>query len=127
MARVGGTKRKLLLASFWASELNENNWGWRVINGSCAGHVFQLGKGGFRRCEELGIEVEALELAWHLEDCRAYLSPLSREQVDMASAAFSTRNWTITVRGNRVHGHISARLRAKGPRSRPSHPTLCAM
>lgn len=127
VARVGGTKRKLFLASFWASELNENNWGWRVINGSCAGHVFQLGKGGFRRCEELGIEVEALELAWHLEDCRAYLSPLSREQVDMASAAFSTRNWTITVRGNRVHGHISARLRAKGPRSRPSHPTLCAM
>ena len=83
VARVGGAKRKELLASFWASELNDDNWGWRIVNGTCAGHVFQLGKGGFRKCEELAIDV------------------------DMASAAFAVRNWTITVRGNHVYDRIA--------------------
>ena len=84
MALVGNAPRlKFANVSFWASELNDDNWGWRIVNGTCAGHVFQLGKGGFRKCEELAMEV------------------------DMASAVFAVRNWTITVRGNHVYDHIT--------------------
>ena len=75
VARVGGAKRKWANLSFWASELNRESWGWRVVNGSCGGHAFNLGKGGSRQCEEL------------------------RMAVDMASATFSLRNWTLLVRG----------------------------
>jgi len=74
--------------SFWASELGEQNWGWRLVNGTCGGHKFKLGKGGYRRCESLEMEV------------------------DMASATFSLANWTVSVQGNKVHGWVS------GPRHR---------
>ena len=82
-ALVGGSKRKWANASFWASELNQENWGWRLINGTCGGQRFKLGKGGFKKCEELAVEV------------------------DMASATFSLRDWTITARGNHVMTRVS--------------------
>ena len=84
VAIVGGRKDLAWAnASMWAAELNDDNWGWRIVNGTCAGHVFQLGKGGFRKCDELAMEV------------------------DMASAAFAVRNWTITVRGNHVYDRVA--------------------
>ena len=94
VARVGGAKRKWANLSFWASELNRENWGWRVVNGSCGGHAFNLGKGGSRQCEEL------------------------RMAVDMASATFSLRNWTLLVRGE----HFRPAGGAHEPRPRIDKP-----
>ena len=66
--------------SFWASELHENNWGWEVVNGTCGGHTFKLGKGGQKTCEELLV------------------------RVDMATASFSAGgNWSVTVSGGRSY------------------------
>ena len=86
-ARLGdGGKRAV--ASFWASELNEENWGWGIINGSCflradIPRPFVLGKHGSREC--LGFSID----------------------VSMSSAYFSLRNWTVIVRGNHVYDWIS--------------------
>ena len=47
--------------SAWASELNDGNWGWRFVNGTCgdgAGSLhFKLGPGGKRSCADLSIAV----------------------------------------------------------------------
>lgn len=83
VARVGGTKRKWANVSFWASKLNDANWGWRMIGGSCGGHHFNLGPGGVKTCEELSIKV------------------------DLSSATFSLGNWTIIARGNAVYDRLS--------------------
>jgi len=80
--------KKWLNASYWASELNAANWGWRVVNGTCGGRWFKLGKGGFRSCEDFGITV------------------------DMASASFTSADWQVSVSGNHVFDRIS------GPRHR---------
>jgi len=45
--------------SYWASELNENSWGWRVINGTCDRRHVRIGKGGDKRCEELSVSMQA--------------------------------------------------------------------
>lgn len=45
--------------SFWASELNNQNWGWKVVNGTCGGHYFKLGKKTTKVCEELTIAVKS--------------------------------------------------------------------
>jgi len=82
VALVGGAKRKWANVSFWASELNQQNWGWRLVNGTCGGHAFKLGSGGWRRCEELVISV------------------------DHASAAFVLGNWSVSVQGNFVFGLV---------------------
>lgn len=86
VAVVGGRKRKKATASFWASELNEFNTGWQVVNGTCGKTkqtAFSLGMGDSRNCEELSIKL-------------AY-----------SGATFSIRNWVITVRGNYVYGHVT--------------------
>ena len=97
VARVGGYKRKWANASFWASELNRDNWGWRIVSGTCGGHAFKLGRGGFRKCEELEMEVR------------------------MSSATFEVGNWTFTALGNHVynrlygpHHRLDLELNAKG-------------
>jgi len=51
VVRVGANKSKWANISYWSSELNEDNWGWKVVNGSCDGRRTKLGKGGFKRCE----------------------------------------------------------------------------
>ena len=96
VARVGPRKTvKLAKASFWASQLMEENWGWKVINGSCGvvddrdrGRAFTFGARGSKRCYELSMAM------------------------DVASATFAIGNWTVTVRGNHVYGWLS------GPRHR---------
>ena len=49
--------------SYWASELEENNWGWRNVNGTCDGFYIQLGRGGYKRCGALDIQVEGARTA----------------------------------------------------------------
>ena len=52
-----GTKRKWANVSYYASELDENNVGTRVIRGFCGGHSFKLGRGGQKTCEDLVVKV----------------------------------------------------------------------
>lgn len=61
------------------------------MNGTCGGHPFKLGKGGARVCDALAMEV------------------------DMASATFALRDWTVTVAGN--HVTIASRARNTGSTS----------
>ena len=51
LTAVSLPKRKFANVSFWASELNEQNTGIRVINGG--GHKFTLGMGDRKQCEEI--------------------------------------------------------------------------
>ena len=74
VARIGAGGRKWANLSFWASELNEDNWGWKNVNGTCDGRFVKLGKGGAKKCEELSISL------------------------GMSSATFTAGNWTATVR-----------------------------
>jgi len=53
------------------------------VNGTCGGHPFKLGKGGARVCDALAMEV------------------------DMASATFALRDWTVTVAGNHVYDRVA--------------------
>ena len=66
VTRVGPRETvKLAKASFWASQLMEENWGWKVINGSCGvvddrdrGRAFTFGARGSKRCYELSIAMD---------------------------------------------------------------------
>ena len=79
VARVGaGHAGHEALSSFWASKLNEHQWGWDVVNGSCAGRPFKFGRSGSKKCLELAISMQH------------------------SSATFALGNWTITVRGERA-------------------------
>ena len=69
--------------SYWASELEENNWGWRNVNGTCDGFYIQLGRGGYKKCGALTIKV------------------------NMATASFSCRGWTVQVSGRPVYNRIA--------------------
>jgi len=82
-ALVGGEKRKWARFSFWASELRENNWGWGMVTGSCGGgHLFELGKGSQRACEDLSVHVH------------------------MASASFTHRDFSLAVRKSPAHDGV---------------------
>ena len=67
--------QKRATASFWASELDPNNFGWRVVNGTCVGRAFHFGNRGKKDCFDL------------------------KMAMDYSSATFAFRNWTVTVRG----------------------------
>ena len=59
-------------ASLWASELGKGNWGWDVINGTCAGRAFKFGMMGHEKCGDLIVEM------------------------GMSSATISLRGWKAT-------------------------------
>ncbi|EOD26276.1 hypothetical protein EMIHUDRAFT_236745 [Emiliania huxleyi CCMP1516] len=42
-------------ASLWASALGKGNWGWDVINGTCAGRPFKFGMMGRNECGDLTV------------------------------------------------------------------------
>ena len=84
--------QKFATASFWASELDPNNFGWRVINGSCVGRPFRFGNRGHKSC--FGFEAA----------------------MGQSSAAFELRNWTV-----KVHGMRSCSDRARTAWSRAQH------
>ena len=64
-------------ASFWASELNPENFGWTVINGTCVGRPFKFGNRGHKECFDLKVSM------------------------GYSSATFAFRNWTVKVHGMR--------------------------
>ena len=82
-ARVGPTRQVWANFSFWASELNENNWGYKVINGTCQGRRVRIGKGKSKRCEELTVAVH------------------------MAHATFAAGNWSFSVQGRPTYDLIA--------------------
>ena len=63
------------VASFWASELDAQQQGWQVVNGSCTGRRFKFGRKGRKTCFEL-------EMA-----------------MTYSSATFELGGWTMTVHG----------------------------
>lgn len=63
------------VASFWASELDSQQQGWQVVNGSCTGRRFKFGRKGHKTCFEL-------EMA-----------------MTYSSATFELGGWTMTVHG----------------------------
>ena len=67
--------QKLATVSFWASELDPTNFGWRVVNGTCVGRPFRFGNRGKKNCFDLKMAM-------------AY-----------SSATFELGNWTVTVKG----------------------------
>ena len=84
VARVGPPDRPAWANfSFWASELTENNWGYKVINGTCDGRRVRIGKGKSKRCEELTVSVH------------------------MSTASFEAGNWTVTVKASPVYNLIA--------------------
>ena len=64
-------------ASFWASELDQSNSGWTVINGTCVGRPFKFGNRGHKECFDL------------------------KMSMGYSSATFAFRNWTVKVHGMR--------------------------
>ena len=88
MARVGGVKRKMFNASYWASEVGPGNWGWRVVNGSCGGGPFVLGPHARKSCEEMFVDM------------------------DLSSGVFETPEWIVEIMSRPVYDRIS------GPKTR---------
>ena len=60
-------------ASFWASELDDNNFGWQTITGTCVGRPFKFGNRGSKR--GFGFDISM-----------AY-----------STARFALGNWTVKV------------------------------
>ena len=52
------SSQKLATASFWASELNSNNFGWQTVNGTCVGRIFRFGNRGHKNC--FGLKMDGL-------------------------------------------------------------------
>lgn len=83
VARVGGAKSKRATASFWAAELSDFNYGWKMVNGTCGGTGFTLGPTASKRCEEF------------------------TARLGHSSASFEDRGWTIRVTGRPVYDRLS--------------------
>ena len=67
--------QKRATASFWAAELDPNNFGWQTVNGTCVGRPFRFGNRGHKSC-------------FGFETAMAY-----------SSATFVLGTWTVTARG----------------------------
>lgn len=74
--------------SFWASELNEHQWGWKMVNGTCAGRPFIKGPHTTMSCGNIKIGIEH------------------------SSMVLISDEWEITVAGQPVYDSIS------GPKNR---------
>ena len=76
-------KNKYLNMSYWTSELRENNWGWKMINGTCGGRYFVLGPLAHKDCEETGI------------------------RTDYSSVIVHTTEWDVRITSKPVYDRIS--------------------
>ena len=65
--------QKQATASFFSSELDDNNFGWQTITGTCVGRPFKFGNRGSKRC--FGFDISM-----------AY-----------STARFALGNWTVKV------------------------------
>lgn len=104
-AIVGGAKRKTLKVSHLCSQITHQQWGWRMVNGSCGGHHFYLGPHSAKSCEE------------------AQLS------VDLSSFTIELFGWKIVSTVQPVYGRITGPkfrldVRVKGPVTNHSHGLL---
>ena len=76
-------KGKWANVSFWAAEVGANNWGWRMLNGTCGGRLFTLGPMSHRGCEQTQIHT------------------------NYSSADITTPEWEIVIRVREVFGRVS--------------------
>ena len=81
---------RLFNVSVRGGELNEHNWGWRFVNGSCAlpgphkrGTRFTLGPHSEKVCDDL------------------------KASVDISSVRFALPEWALTFRGAPVYDRVS--------------------
>ena len=100
VARVGGARSQTrAYASFWAAELNHQNWGWNVLNGTCGSKIAGA-----------DAPAEGLEFVYGKRASIVCDDQLSIS-IKSSSAAFSLGNWTTVVKGNHVYGWISGAAR----------------
>jgi hypothetical protein len=83
MASLYRPNHKWANISFWASEVGVNNWGWRMLNGTCGGKPFTLGPMQQKVCEQTLI------------------------RTNYSSANIATPEWRIDIRVRQVFGRVS--------------------
>lgn len=73
--------------SYNASKLNQNNWGWRAVSGSCARALrvvpFNLGPHSEKNCDELAVKME------------------------LSSILLTTPEWLVKVIGQPVYDRVA--------------------
>ena len=74
--------RRFLNVSYWASEIRENNWGWKVVNGTCGTRKFVLGPLAQKDCDQTGI------------------------RTDYSSALIHTPEWDVRISSKPVYDRI---------------------
>ena len=82
-------------ASFWASELDVQNFGWQVVNGSCAGRPFKFGHRGSKTYASAAPRV-------HSGCCVHAIRPYRRCHCPPPAGASSSR-WPCPGRARRSH------------------------
>jgi len=93
-ALVAGERScKWAYASYFASELNEYNWGWRMVKTSCGGSEHPLSKHTNRSCGGLNASVDHSTATFQV-------APFE------GSTHWGTP-WTVVVHGDRVHDQVS--------------------
>ena len=93
-ALVAGEKScKWAYASYFASELNEYNWGWHAVKTSCGGHEYSIRKHTHRSCGGLNASV-------HHSTATFQVAPFE-------SSTHRGTPWTVVVHGDRVHDRVS--------------------
>ena len=125
-------------ASFFASQLSDNNWGWSVVNGTCAGRPFRFGKHGGKKCFALEMAIgplirHLLPAAVDHHCARHALGPARRgssRRPEAPSRRWILRAWrrSISRQAARHHrpvlchaGARAARQEGRLPVGRPVH------
>jgi len=76
-------KQKWANVSFWVSQVGVNNWGWRMVNGTCGGNPFTLGPMARKICEQTHVHTNS------------------------SSVNISTPEWELGIRVRQVFGRVS--------------------
>ena len=76
-------KQKWTNISFWAAQVGVNNWGWRIVNGTCGGNLFTLGPIARKVCKQTQVHT------------------------NLSSVNISTPEWEIGIRVRQVFGRVS--------------------
>lgn len=82
IAALDRFSEKWLNMSYWAREVGEGNWGWRVINGTCGTKTFLLGPKATRECETF------------------------KMRSDYSSAVVETPEWALNIAARNVWNQI---------------------
>ena len=98
-------KNKKLFYSQSSLRANDNNWGWEMSNGTCAGKSFSTRPHSTRVCDEF------------------------RARTELSTTLFTFGKWNVRVSTNHVYGYISGAkrrldLKIPGPRNDKSHGIL---